>query len=130
MINSVKENSPRPAATGRSEDTKYQLNYNTIPTESKALISILGQSKIIEMFYKDFTETPLDEMPLSENLEAAENAFYAFLNKAEERVFEKGLYIDIECELGKYRAIFEKNAYHAGFLSALKFIFGGGAIEN
>ncbi len=86
MINSLKENSPRPAATGRSEDTKYQSNYNTIPTESKALISILGQSKIIEMFYKDFTETPLDEMPLSENLEAAENAFYAFLNKAEERV--------------------------------------------
>lgn len=53
MIKFIKENSPRPAATGRSEDTKYQLNYNTIPTESKALISILGQSEIIEMFYKN-----------------------------------------------------------------------------
>lgn len=35
MIKFIKENSPRPAATGRSEDTKYQLNYNTIPTECK-----------------------------------------------------------------------------------------------
>lgn len=37
MIKFIKENSPRPAATGRSEDTKYQLNYNTLQKECKDL---------------------------------------------------------------------------------------------